>query len=54
MRSYVQGALRKRQLLHSFVGHFNGKSRKKTSLIFQADITKFDQKKAIYAFSLLF
>ena len=42
VRDYVQGALRKRELLCSFVGCYDGKSRKK-KVIFQSDITKFDE-----------
>ena len=42
VRDYVQGALRKRELLCSFVGYYDGKSSKK-KVIFQSDITKFDE-----------
>ena len=34
IRGYVQGALRKRQLLDFFAEHFNGKSRKKIGFDF--------------------
>ena len=54
MRGYVQGALRKRQLLDFFAEHFNGKSRKKNRFRFSSLMLLNLIEKGIVPFSLLY